>query len=368
MQANKFGIQEYFKEIPDPRYDSGKRHQLEDILTITTLAVICGADDWQSIEDFGQAQEDFLKQFLALPHGVPSNDTYRRVFISLDSRAFERVFLEWTKSLVRQVSGVDIIPIDGKTLRRSYKKGDPKSAIHMVSAWSNANHLVLGQVKVDCKSNEITAIPELLEMLFLKGSVITIDAMGCQRSIAEKIIEKEADYILAVKGNQGGLEEQLQRLFEIRTTDSCDKQVDGGHGRIETRECQIIQQLEWLDEGDKWKELKSAIKVDATREINSKITTETRYYISSIKSDAAFFNSAVRQHWGVENSLHWVLDMAFSEDNCRKREGNQAENFAIIRRFALNLLKRDSSVRLGVKNKRLKAGWDRNYLIHLLSG
>jgi len=368
MQATNIGIQEYFRQVPDPRDDSGKRHLLEDILTITVLAVICGADDWQAIEDYGKSQEDFLKQFLALPHGVPSNDTYRRVFIALDSREFERIFLEWTKSLVSRISGVDIIPIDGKTLRRSYKKSDPKSAIHMVSAWSNINHLVLGQVKVDGKSNEITAIPKLLDILFLKGSVVTIDAMGCQRTIAEKIIEKEADYILAVKGNQQGLEEQIQHLFKSRTTEGHDKQIDGGHGRIETRQCHIIQQLEWLDEGEKWKGLQSAIKVEATREISGKITSETRYYISSLKSDAAFFNTAVRQHWGIENSLHWVLDMAFREDECRKREGNQSENFAIIRRFAFNLLKRDSSVRLGVKNKRLKAGWDRDYLLHLLTG
>jgi predicted transposase YbfD/YdcC len=368
MQVPRLGIRDFFKQIPDPRNDSGKRHLLEDILSITVLAVICGADDWQSIEDYGRSQEDFLKQFLVLPHGVPSNDTYRRVFIALDSQVFEHVFLEWTKSLVSRLSGVDIIPIDGKTLRRSYKKGDTKSAVHMVSAWSNANHLVLGQLKVDGKSNEIKAIPQLLDMLFLKGSVVTIDAMGCQRDIAEKIIEKEADYILAVKGNQGALEDQLQNLFKIRTSDDHHEQVDGGHSRIEIRQCDTIEQLEWLDESEKWKGLQSIIKVEATRDIEGKIAAETRYYISSLKSTAAFFNTAVRQHWGIENSLHWVLDMAFSEDDCRKRKGNEAENFAIIRRFAFNLLKRDSSVRLGVKNKRLKAGWDRPYLLHLLMG
>ena len=364
MESNSKNLLELFREVPDPRFNRGKRHLLEEILTITTLAVICGADDWKAIEDYAHDELDFLSTFLELPFGIPSDDTFRRVFSRLDSDSFSKSFIQWSSNLAEILVG-DVISLDGKTARRSFANSTPKSAIHLVSAWSNANHMVLGQLKVESKSNEITAIPKLLEQLCIAGNIVTIDAMGCQTDIAEQIVDHSADYILAVKDNQLELKEQMEPLFNILPPDSEDEQVEGDHGRIEIRKAKVINDLKFLDERYRWKGIKSIVLIESTREIKGKQTKEERLYISSLNAPAKVFNQAVRMHWGIENSLHWVLDIAFREDDCRKRIGNQAENFALIRKFALNLLKKDKSVKLGIKNKRLKAGRNKGYLLKL---
>ena len=365
MGPSDQSLVELFSDLPDPRSNQGKRHLLEDLLTITVLAVLSGCDDWKSIEDYAHDEEAFLRTFLRLPHGPPSDDTFRRLFSRLDTRSFSKVFMKWTSRLA-QICVNDVIAVDGKTVRRSFQEADPKSAIHLVSAWSNANHMVLGQLKVEGKSNEIKAIPELLEMLCIAGNIVTIDAMGCQTGIAKQIVEGGADYILAVKDNQKSLLEEMESLFKVLPIDSHDEQIEGDHGRIEIRQAKVIHDLRLLDEKVRWKGIRSIIQIESTRQIRSQVTTETRLYISSLKVDAKVANQAIRMHWGVENSLHWVLDIAFREDECRKRIGNQPENFAIVRKFALNLLKQDRSLRLGVKNRRIKAARNREYLLGLL--
>ena len=305
---------------------------------------------------------------MRLPHGSPCDDTYRRLFIRLDSQAFESIFTAWAYRLTEVILG-DLIAIDGKTLRHSFEsKGALASALHVVSAWSNANHLVLGQLKAPKdKVNEAQVIPELLKMLCLSGNVVSIDAIGCQKPIARQIIEQHADYILALKDNQSQLKDETEPLLRVLPPDSAAKSVDGDHGRIEVRNCSVTHRVDLLDKGLEWPGIKSLVKIEASREVDGKKSQQTRWYISSLKADAEFFLKAIRSHWAIENSLHWVLDVAFREDECRKRKGNSAENFAVIRKFAFNLLKKDKSVKLGVKNKRLRAGWNTEYLIHLIS-
>ena len=366
MDSKDASLLELFAKLPEPREPSGRRHSLENVLLIAVLAVICGADDWIAVEEYGKTQEDFLKQFINMPHGPPSDDTFRRVFMALDTAAFEELFLTWTKGLAEKV-GLDFISIDGKTARKSYQASDsPHTALHLVSAWSASNRLVLGQVKVDGKSNEISAIPKLLKLLDLSDAVVTIDGIGCQKKIAAQIVAQEGDYILAVKENQSELLEEIKGLMGTLPADSQDLQQDKGHGRQETRKCTVIYRIDMLDEEKKWKGLKSIIKIESTRELKKTKSTETRYYISSLKVGANTFNHAVRMHWGIENSLHWVLDLAFREDECRKRSDNSAQNFALIRKFALNLLKRDTTKRMGIKNKRLKAGWNQEFLLKVI--
>lgn len=366
MDSKDVSLLELFSSMPDPRSRSGRRHSLDGVLLIAVLAVICGADDWSAVEEYGKAQQDFLNQFVKMPHGPPSDDTFRRVFMALDTEAFEELFFIWTRQLAGKV-GLDIISIDGKTARKSYQSSDsPHTALHLVSAWSAANRLVLGQVKVDGKSNEITAIPKLLKLLDLGEAVVTIDGMGCQKKIAAQIVDQEGDYILAVKENQSELMEEIKGLMKTLPADSWDVQENKGHGRVETRKCKVIHRVDMLDEENQWKGLRSVIQIESTRELKKEKTTEVRYYISSLKAGANTFNHAVRMHWGIENSLHWVLDLAFREDDCRKRNDNSAQNFALIRKFALNLLKRDSNKRMGIKNKRLKAGWNQEFLLNII--
>lgn len=356
----------FFKKIPDPRLERNKKHLLIDIVILSVLAVICGAESWDSIEMFGKEKKQFLSKILKLPNGIPSHDTINRVFSLIKPEKFELLFVEWVKSL--KINGIDreVVSIDGKTMKGSKDSFHQKSPIHIVSAWANDNQLILGQLKVDGKSNEITAIPLLLEMLEIEGSIITIDAMGTQRDIANKIIEKGADYILALKGNQSGLKEGVEHLFSRQQPDSSDIVVEKGHGRIETRNCQVITNLTFLDEKEGWEKLTSVVKIESTREIKEKVTTETRYYISSFVDKATNFNAFVRQHWGIENSLHWVLDMTFNEDRQRKRNGTSAQNFALAQKIAINLLKSDTSIKGSIKNKRLSAGWNDNYLLKIL--
>jgi predicted transposase YbfD/YdcC len=367
-------LSDHFSEIEDPRIERTKRHKLIDILTIAILAVICGADSWVGMESFGQAKQTWLERILALPNGIPSHDTFARVFARLNPEQFQACFLTWVRSLVRLSDG-EVIAIDGKTLRQSYNRADDKAAIHMLSAWATANRLVLGQRKVDAKSNEITAIPQLIRLLELEGCIVTIDAMGCQKQIAKQIIERNADYVLALKDNQSNLFADVQQIFahaESRNfadiEHTFDQTVDKGHGRVEIRRCWTLGQVEYLVDADKWEKFTSIGMIQAQRRLEGKVERETRYYISSLTSDAARLSQAVRSHWFVENALHWVLDLAFVEDACRVRKDFAPENLAVVRHIALNLLSQETSLKLGVKNKRLRAGWDEDYLLKFLAG
>jgi len=375
-QVPGYSIADHFSELKDPRRGRMVNHYLLDILTIAICGVICGADDWVAIEEFGRAKEEWFRTFLPLPNGIASHDTFRRVFIHLEPEAFEACFVRWMQG-VAQLSQGEIVPVDGKCLRHSYDRGAGKSAIYMVSAWAANNRLVLGQHKTDEKSNEITAIPELLSRLALQGCIVTIDAIGCQTHIAQQIVEQEADYVLALKGNQGTLHQDVQSLFDYafekefqNIAYDTHQTVDKGHGRLEIRRYWIISDpefLTWLDPKGKWAGLASIGRVEAQRIIAEKVTTEVRYYISSLTGDAVQFGQAVRTHWQIENSLHWVLDISFREDDCRCRTGHAPQNMAILRHIALNLLRQETTAKCGVKTKRLKAGWDNRYLLKLLS-
>jgi len=356
---------QFFAGLNDPRVERTKDHLLGDIIFITIAAVLCGAESWYDIEEFGYSKEEWLKQHLKLPNGIPTHDTFNRVFAALDPNELSKCFLEWTQFASRKTEG-EVISIDGKTIRGTHSQ-DRKYLVHMVSAWASINNLVLGQVKVDDKSNEITAIPSLLEVLAIKGCIVTIDAMGCQKTIASAIIDKEADYILAVKGNQGELHEQVQESFRFIQANQTVQQTDLGHGRVEKRTCSVIRDLSMVDQRDQWKGLQSIIKIDAERFIKSSGETqrETRYYISSLKTDAAQLNEKIRDHWKIENSLHWILDVAFHEDQSQKRAGYAAQNFSVINRIALNLLKNDTH-KGSIKGKRLKSAWNNEYLEHIL--
>jgi len=357
-----------FSQLEDPRSNINKLHKLEDILLIGVISVICAADTWKNMETYAKAKEGFLRTFLELPYGVPSDDTFNRVFSSIDSEQFEKCFVRWVRDLVDLTNG-EVIPIDGKTIRGAKSKGK-KSPFHMVSAWASENNMVLGQVKVSEKSNEITAIPRLLEILTLKGCIITIDAMGCQQEIADKIIDCEADYVLAVKENQKQLYQDIQDEFRFGKDIQTHLSEDLDHGRIETRKCSIINDFKFIEDDSKWTELKTVIKIESTREFkNSDKPTETatRYYISSLIANPEDFQKIIRSHWHIENKLHWTLDIAFSEDASRKRTGNAAQNFSILMKIALNLLKNEKTEKQGVKGKRLRAAYDNEYLIKLLN-
>lgn len=351
------------EQVPDPREDQGKRHKLHELLLISVVSVLCGAEDWTAIEVFAKTREEFFRSFLELKHGLPSDDTFRRTFIRIDSKRFGDVFISWAKQLCEMIPGSQI-SIDGKTARRSHENN--LGALHVVNAWASDFRMVLGQVKTSDKSNEITAIPELLSLLCLENSIVTIDAIGTQREIARYIVGEDADYVLALKQNQPELYEETEALFNSITPDQQDTQVYGDHGRIETRTCSLITDVTMLDKPQQWEGLQSLIRIDSTREIKGKSTTQTRYYISSLDATAEQFNKIIRKHWGVENELHWIMDVAFGEDQCRKRKGNEAMNFAIIRRFVLNLLRKDPNKRIGINTKRLRAGWDTEYLLSIL--
>lgn len=365
-------IAAHFSSITDPRIDRRKRHKLGDIFFITLCGVICGADDWVSIEEFGKAKEAWFTDILGLKNGIPSHDTFGNVFAVIDTQQFSECFSRWVADLT-SLSENEIIAIDGKCLRRSLDNASGKAAIYMVSAWATQNQLVLAQQKVDDKSNEITAIPKLLMKLNITGSVVTMDAMGCQTKVAKQIVDQGADYMLSLKGNQGKLHEDVKLFFEAENTCPAigHESYDGGHGRIETRTVRATADIGWLKElhPNKWEGIKSIVAVTARRECKDKTTEETRYFISSMDaSDPKRLGYIVRAHWGIENNLHWVLDYAFNEDDQRARTGNSAANMAIVRHIALNLVKTEKTAKLGVKNKRLKAGWDESYLFKLMMG
>lgn len=355
---------ETFCKLNDPRVVGRSSHKLTDILILSVLAVICGADTYDAIELFGLAHEEELKKILDLPNGIPSHDTINRVFQSISARHFEQLFSEWASGLCQNGKAGTVVAIDGKTMRGSKDTFHGKSPLHIVSAWSVANALCLGQFKTGDKSNEITAIPQLIEMLDIKGSIVTIDAMGTQKDIAEKIVKAGADYILAVKGNQQSLLEDVEAMCGFERPVAEDTDVDKGHGRIEVRRCKSFEPDPIVRADHKWAGLNSVVKVEATRIIGDKETTEVRYYISSLPPQSPF-NTYIRSHWEIENKLHWTLDMTLGEDQQRKRSKMAAQNFSLIRKFALNILKRDNS-KTSLVNKRLKAAWNWGYLMNLL--
>jgi predicted transposase YbfD/YdcC len=363
---------DYFAELPDPRRSQGRRHKLRDILAIALCAVLCGADDFTEIEEFGETREAWLRGFLELPHGIPSHDTFGRVFAALDPTAFGRCFMTWVRAVAELSEGA-IVAIDGKALRRSYDVASGCPAIELVSAWAREHRLTLGQVKVAEGSNEITAVPELLKVLALQGCVVTADALNCQKEVAAQIRHRGADYVLALKGNHATLHERVERFLssvrEGRTHGfHCGehRSVEKEHGRIEERYFLQVEAPEDLTASGEWVGLASVGLCEAVREVEGRRSTHRRYYLSSLPVEAAKFSEAVRGHWAVENSCHWVLDVAFGEDESRVRVGHAAENFATLRRIVNNLLQHERSVKRGVKSKRLKAALDENYLLKVL--
>lgn len=366
-------IWEYFSILPDPRVERTRLHKLQDIITLGLCAVICGAETWVDIAKFGCAKEVWFRTFLELPFGIPSHDTFGRVFAAMSPAAFERCFQAWTADLAGSSEG-KLIAIDGKTLRRSVDRASGRAAIHLVSAWVHENHAVFGQIRTEDKSNEITAIPKLLEMLNLKQATVTIDAIGCQREIAQQIVDRDGEYVLAVKANQHALHEDIRTFLE----DAIARDFQGvehdryeltekGHGRIETRRCWTTGQIEWLQQRQDWPGLQSIAVVDSRRQIGDQVSTERRYFISSLPGRTAQrIAQAVRNHWCVENELHWSLDVCFGEDQSRARIGNAAENLSRVRRLALMLLKQETAAKVGIKAKRLMAGWDEKYLLRVL--
>lgn len=356
----------YFSELRDPRVERNREHLLEEILLISIAAVLSGAESWNDIAEYGEDKLEWLRTFLTLPSGIPSHDTFNRVFAALDPEEMEKGFVSWVSSIARLTAGA-VVAIDGKALCGTRERGK-KTLVHMVSAWSEANGLVLAQRKVDEKSNEITAIPKLLEALELSGTVVTIDAMGCQREIARRIVGKKADYVLAVKENQGLLAEQVRDSFLLLNADAVSEEIDCGHGRVEQRRCSVIADLGLIEKSAEWPSLRGLVRIEAERyhKATGKTEREIRYYITSLKPNAARLNSVIRQHWGIENKLHWVLDVGFGEDLSRKRAGHAAQNFSLLNRIALNLLKQDKSSKRGIKGKRLKAAWNHPYLLKLL--
>jgi predicted transposase YbfD/YdcC len=377
----KISLIEHFEKLPDPRVDRTKDHDLIDVLIIALCSLLCAAESFYDMEEFGQAKQDWFKTFLGLRNGIPSHDTFNRVFAALDPEKFLECFLAWTQS-VRQAVGQEIVALDGKALRRAINGDD--SVKYIVSAWAEGNGLVLGQMKVADKSNEITAVPRLLRVLELSGCIVTLDAMGCQKKIAKEIIEADADYVLALKGNQETVHEEVKtfldatlaerqgprlpgaRLSKAAATLAALEMVEKDHGRLETRRYFQSDQLAWFADRAKWEGLQSVGLVESTREVKGQRTMERRYYLSSLPLGVETFARAVRGHWGIENKLHWTMDVCFGEDQSRARTGHAAENLAALRRLALNLLKREKTKKRGIRGKMLNASWDHSYLLRLL--
>lgn len=376
MTIGGASLAEHFAELEDPRAKHLTDHKLLDIIMVAICAVICGAESWTDVELFGNERLEWLKQFLELKNGIPSHDTFGRVFARLNASQFQSCFVSWVQAVFQKTEG-QVVAIDGKSVRRSHDHASGQGAIHVVSAWATANHLVLGQQKVAEKSNEITAIPELLRLLDVSGCIVTIDAMGCQTEIAEQIVDQGADYLLTVKGNQPHLHEDMAFFFKLAQQDefrkvehSYARTINKGHGRIETRHCWVIsgeENLQFLRDFGRWKHLRCMVKVTSQRQLNGKTTSETRYYITSLVEDAKNLLQAARSHWGVENSLHWVLDVTMGEDDSRIRKDYAPENMALLRRIALNLLRQEKTLKRGVKGKRLKAAMNPDYLFKVLS-
>jgi predicted transposase YbfD/YdcC len=371
----------HFGQMVDPRIDRRKQHDLIDILVLAVCTLLCGGETFNDMEDFGGAKLDWFKTFLNLRNGIPSHDTFNRVFAALSSKEFLGCFLRWTQSL-REAVSQEIVAVDGKALRRALNKD--QSMKYIVSAWAESNGLVLGQLKVADKSNEITAVPQLLRVLELSGCIVTIDAMGCQKKIAQEIMEADADYVLALKGNQETVHEEVKAFLDQTVAQTQAPLLPGAklpkaaaklgfletvekdHGRFEIRRFYQSAELDWFADLAKWEGLKSVGMVESIREVGGKSTTERRYFLSSLELGIETFARAARGHWGVENKLHWVMDVCFREDQSRARAGYAAENLATLRRLALNLLKREKTKKRGIKGKQLNAGWNNDYLLCLL--
>jgi len=378
-EPSRLSLVDHFATLDDPRVERTKLHPLLSIVTIAICAVIGGAESWDDIELFGESKADWFASFLDLPHGIPSHDTFNRVFAALDPVQFQTCFLHWMQA-VAGVLPAQVIALDGKTVRGSQDRVNGKEAIHMVSAWASANHLVLAQVKVDENTqgvpDEITALPELLGQLAIAGCIVTIDAMGCQRQIAQQILDQGGAYVLGLKGNQGGVHDDVQWSFTLAQQDggagvSQEETVGKGHGRIETRRAWVIDDaeiIEWVQERHAWPGLQAIGWVQAERRIGTERAVEDRYYLLSHPLTAAAFGDAARSHWGIENRVHWVLDVTFHEDQSRIRAGHAAENFAVLRHIALNLLRQQQNKRASVKGRRKKAGWDTDYLLQVIRG
>lgn len=369
-------LAEHFGALEDPRVKHLTEHQLLDIIMVAICALICGAETWKDIALFGNERLSWLRQFMALENGIPSDDTFGRVFARLDAGQFQGCFMSWVQAVFEVTKG-QVIAVDGKSARHSYDKSKGKEAIHLVSAWATENHVVLGQRAVAEKSNEITAIPELLRLLDVSGCIVTIDAMGCQTEIAAQIVAQEADYVLAVKGNQAHLQEDTALFFHLaqqndfqKVTYTYARTVNKDHGRVEVRQCWAVSgqdNLHFLREADRWPGLQTLAMVTSQRQVNGQTTSETRYYITSLPNDAARILHAVRSHWGIENALHWVLDVAMNEDGSRIRKDHAPENMAALKRFALSLLKQEKSLKRGIQGKRFKAAMNSDYLLKVLS-
>lgn len=360
-------LQAYFNDLPDPREAGKCEHRLLDIVMIAICAVIANAESWEDIALFGEVKHDWLKQWLELPHGIPSHDTFERVFRKLNPEAFQERFMKWVQAVFEVTEG-QVVAIDGKTVRGS--QADGKAALHLVSAWASANGISMGQRKVKAKSNEITVIPDLLELLMLKGCIVTIDAMGCQKDIAEKIVGQQADYVLAVKKNQGQLYQHLETTFDWLEDDRNPRAkfdyaetMERGHGRMEQRQCWVVADL--AAQADGWVGGQTLVRLVCQREFKGKVERETRYYISSLPPRASLLLGCIRAHWSIENSFHWVLDAVFQEDRARTRNTNGAENLALLRRIALNLVKKHPA-KGSLKGKRHRAAWNEDFLLQVL--
>ncbi len=359
------GFIDFFKQVPDHRIERRKLHSVEEILLVTFCGVIAGCEGWDDLELFGKTKLNYLKQYLPFKNGAPSDDTLRRFFRALDPEKFEACFIQWVRSFQINLEK-KIVAIDGKTSRCSFDGED--NAMHMISAFASEIGIVLGQLKVDGKSNEITAIPQLLDILDVEGATVTIDSMGCQSKIVEKIIEKKANYVLGLKGNQSTLHDDVELLFQkkpAKTRFISNETIEKGHGRIEKRVCTVTEDIDWLRvEHAHWKDLRSVIEIESTRDIKGKVSIEKRYYISSHHAQPDVVSNAVRQHWGVENKLHWVLDICFGDDQSRIRKGNAPRNMAVIKKTAINLLQiiKKERPRVSLKRMRKLAGWDHGFL------
>lgn len=364
--SNSNSLFHHFESLKDPRIERTQKHPLESIVFISVAAITCGADTWNEIEEFGDAKLAWLSTVVPLPNGIPRHDTFNRFFAALAPGEFEGCFGQWAASVAQRTQG-EVIGIDGKTLRGS--KGLHASAAHIISAWSSSNQVSLGQLRVDDKTNEEKVIPDLLRMLFLEGCVVTIDAAGCYAPIAEAIVDKKADYVICVKANQPDLLTDIEQTFALKTATDNWEDTDADHGRITTRTCSVITDLGLLRHPDKWKGLNTIARVDSETyfKATGKTSAMTRYFISTLQPEAKSIGKAVRAHWSIENSLHWQLDVSYREDASRKRKDHAAVNFSALSKMTLTLLKRDTTKKIGIKSKRLRAGWDNDYLLQILN-